>query len=529
MDMMNRFIYLLLVILALSCKKENTVWETEWGAPLINDTLSLDDWVNDSTISQSGNYYVLDLERTLFDLELNELIALPDTTIQELFVPTFSISVPPGTSFAGNTVEEHVMEIEEVQLKRIKLSGGYIDFKLSNPLATKTYFNVSLPGVTKNGVEFLGQYEAPAAINGISGQSQNTLDLTGYELDLTGATGGGHNILQSYITVISDPSGPTVDMTPQDITIVDVTMRQITIDYARGYFGNKIISDTSDVTIDPINMISDGAIDFPAASISFEVENGIKVSAEGLLTSVLNENESGTVVSLSSPQIGSSFNIDPATGSWGSLMPSYKEIVFDGTNSNIEAFMENLGAKNELGYKIQLNPWGNVSGGWNEIFPNSTFKIRMRAAMPLSIGLDGLVISDKFDVDFNQEPGKTRIKSGEFILQTSNAFPISAEIKLILLNQNGNALHTIVGSELMQASQFGQFNLEHDLYVADSELHFVLSEDVLNDLSNVKRIVVEATFNTLNPTSNLSEQMSIPFGAFLAVKLKAKLKSENVF
>ena len=526
---MNRVVYILFMLLALGCKKENTVWETEWGAPLINDTLSLDNWVNDSTFTQSGNNYVLDLERTLFDLKLNELISLPDTTIQELFIPAVSISVAPGTSFAGNTIEEHVFEIEEVQLKKVILSGGYIDFKISNPLATKTFFNVSLPGVEKDGIEFLGQYEAPAAYNGVSGQSQNTLDLTGYELDLTGITGGEFNILQSYITVTSDPFGPTVTLTPQDITIVDVTLREITIDYARGYFGNKIISDTSDVTIELLNSINSGAIDFPAASISFEVENGIKVSAEGLLTTVRNENALGVVVNLSSPQIGSSFNIDPAIGSWNTLTPSHKEIVFDQTNSNIETFMENLGAKNELGYKIQLNPWGNVSGGWDEMFPNSTFKIRMKANMPLSIGLDGLVLSDKFDVSFNQEPGKTRIKSGEFILETSNAFPISAAIKLILLDQNGTALHTIAGTEAMQAAQFGQFSTEHNLYVADSKLHFVLSEAVLNDLNSVKRIVVEATFNTLNPTNNMSEQMSIPFGAFLAVKLKAKLKSENVF
>ena len=117
--------------------------------------------------------------------------------------------------------------IEEVQLKKVILSGGYIDFKISNPLATKTFFNVSLPGVTKDGAEFLGQYEAPSASNGISGQSQNTINLTGYELDLTGITGGEFNILQSFITVISDPFGPTVTLTPQDITIVDYIMLAI--------------------------------------------------------------------------------------------------------------------------------------------------------------------------------------------------------------------------------------------------------------------------------------------------------------
>ncbi|MDG2440092.1 MAG: hypothetical protein P8M19_00355, partial [Crocinitomicaceae bacterium] len=64
--------YTLLALMALflftSCKKENTVWETDWSVPVINDTLSLSNLVNDSTLAETGGFYSVDLNRSLFDI-----------------------------------------------------------------------------------------------------------------------------------------------------------------------------------------------------------------------------------------------------------------------------------------------------------------------------------------------------------------------------------------------------------------------------------------------------------------------------
>ncbi|MDX2359755.1 MAG: hypothetical protein QNK23_03035 [Crocinitomicaceae bacterium] len=526
---MKRTATLLILLLAIaSCKKEPTVWESDWSAPIINDTLSLANLVNDSTLAENAGFYELNLDRTLFSLNVADVISIPDTTIVETTSFSGSINLAPN-SIIDNSIDEHSFDLDEVQLKTVILKSGNIDLYLENPLPTKMLFTVNLPGVTLNSVPYSQEFIADAGTTTSPGITEATIDLSDYQLDLTGISGGDYNILKSQVVVKTDPLGPTVTMTAADIVRVEATFRDVLIKYARGYFGSPTISDTTDVFLEIMNKVASGTIDLPSTDISFEIENGIKVTAEGELTTVSNENQSGNIVTLTGGQVGSSFNIDAATGSWSTLTPSVKTISFNSGNSNIEEYIENLGANHTLGYNFQMNPWGNVSGGWDELFENSTLNIRMRANMPLLIGVDNLVLRDTFAIELVQDPNKTRITKGELILQASNAFPISGTIKLIFRNANGVILHTVQGSQELRSALYGSFDPEHNLMVAGSELRFVLPEDVVADINLTADIIVETSFNTINPATNMNEPMSIPVGAFLAIKLKTKLTSENKF
>jgi len=495
---------------------------------LINDTLSLAHLVNDSTLSESGGYYVLDLTRTLFDLNVSDFVSIPDTTIEQVFTFAGSLNLNPGFSFVNST-EEHDMNLPDIQLKLVILKEGYIDVRVENPLGTSTIFSVSLPGVTKDGVTFNQQYTAPPGSQANPGIKTATIDLKGYTLDLTGLSGGSSNLLRSLVSVATDPSGPIVTITPSDITRVKASFRDVRLDYARGYFGNSIVTDTSNVFLEVMNSIQSGMIDLPNTSITFEIENGIKVSAQGTILTANNTNNQGNTVQLTGGQMGTSFNIDPATGNWNSLNPSNKSITFNSGNSNIENYIENLGASHNLGYSMQLNPWGNVSGGYDELFPSSRLTIKMKAYMPLNIGLYDLTLRDTFDITLNQSPDKTHVKSGELILKASNGFPISGSVKIMLLNDNGQVLHTVLGSTSLKSSVYGSFKPEHNINVCDSEIHFVLPEEAVSVVNDVRKIIVESSFNSPNAASNLNEQVSIPVGAFLAVKLKTKFVTENRF
>lgn len=520
--------FFVFVLLLSACKKEDTVWDTDWSAPLINDTLSLENLTNDTTLAVSGGYYVLDLTRTLFNLNVSDFVKIPDTLIEETFTFSGNLTLQPGFSFV-NSAEEHDMNLKGIQLKKIILKAGYIDVRVENPLGTSTIFTVLLPGVTKDGTTFVAQYTAPPGTQANPGVVTETLNLAGYTLDLTGAAGGESNILRSQITVSTSPTGPTVQITPQDVTRVKAFFHDVQLDYARGYFGNELVTDTSSVLLEVMNSIQSGTIDLPNTAITFEIINGIKVSAEGTLHSVSNTNNQGNTVSLTGGQMGSSFNVDPATGNWNSLVPSVKAITFTSSNSNIEQYLENLGSKHEIGYSMQLNPWGNVSGGYDELFPTSRLTVKMKATMPLNIGVNDLVLRDTFSVSLNQDPGKTHVKSGELILKARNGFPISGAVKLMLLDQNGALLHTISGSEELKSSMYGAFDSGHNFFVSDSEIHFVLPEEVVAVVNDVRQIVVETRFNTINPSTNSVEQMSIPYGAFLGIKLKTKFVTENRF
>ena len=528
--MLKYLVFLSLFLIVVSCKKKDTTWKTDWAAPLIADTLKLTNLYNDSTLTTSNQTTIdVDLTRTILDIGLSDLLAIPDTLITQIYSPTLSINnVPPGTNFV-NSVEEHVLDLNGIQLKKIRVSEGKIKVKVFNPLATKVYYTVQLPGVTKNGNVFEQTYFVDAGSIPQPATSQEDLDLAGYDIDLTGESGMNYNRLQSKISIKTDENGPVVSVTAQHDFKFDGEISGIKIDYAKGYFGNQQISDTSNVFISQLNSVVGGTLDIPSPNLTFTIENGMKVSLKGKLTLAENTNSSNNTISLTSPSIGSDFYIAQAVGNWDNLQPSSHQIQFNSGNSNIEQYLENLGSSHKFGYQIQLNPWGNVSGGADEVFPNSRIKAKVNFQMPLQVGADGLTLRDTFNFDLSQDPTKIHANSGIVTLNATNAFPISCEPVLYFMDENNFVLHTVLASTQIGSSNLGSLNPLNGLKEKKSQVEFILPVELVNDLNKIKFVVVEARFDTPNPSTGTNESQTIPYGAFLAVKLNVKLNGTIVY
>ncbi len=524
------FILLLLTILICSCKKKLTTWNTDWSAPIISDTISLSNLYNDSTLVSSNQTSIdLDLSRTILNLGLSDLVGFPDTTINQSFNLNFSLSnVPAGYTFA-NTIEEHSFDLNDVQLKKVDVSSGTIKLKVFNSIATKVYFKIILPGITKNGLAFEQIFFVNAGTNAQPGSAEELLDISGYSFDLRGVNGLGYNKLQSQLIITSDPTGPSVAISSNNDFSFLAELSGLKFSYAKGYFGNTLISETAEFLVPYFNSIVAGNLDLPSANLDFEIENGMKFGIKGKIMSAENTNSSGNTTQLVSSNLGSDFLISPATGSWNSLQTSSQHLIFSATNSNIESYLENFGSSHQLAYQLQLNPWGNVSGGNDEIFSNSRLKIKIKSQIPLIVGADGLTLRDTFNIDLKQNSNKTHAKTGLLSLSATNAFPLACEPILYLLNENGSILYTINATSQIYSSLLGSLNTQSGLFEKSSLLDFVLTEDIVKNLDNIKKIVLQAKFDTPNPLTGWNEAQSIPFGAFLAVKLRLKLNAEIVY
>jgi len=518
-------ILLTFTLLLGSCKKENTVWETDWSAPVINDSLHLHNLVNDSTLAVSSGYYVVDLNRTLVNRGVNDVLVIPDTTISQAQAMSFNFTASPGVEFFTQD-SENDLGYDGVELKQIVSSKGTIDFTVRNSVEGSALFTIELVGVEKNGVPFSESAIVGAGTIANPSETSFSVDISGYSFDLTGIQGNERNILTSKLKVVAQE---TVQVTTSHVIAVDVTLKDVELAYARGYFGNQVISDTTDFTLDIMNMVQSGAVDVPASTIKFEIENGIKVGATGLLTKLTSESNSGSLLDLAHPQVGNTFTLNPATGGWNGINPSVKELVFDQNNSNIEQFIENLGSKYTAGYKVEINPWGNISAGSDEIYPDSRFKVRASANLPLAIGMDNLVVQDTFPVDLVQTSTTARVTKGELILKARNAFPIAANVKLIFLNANKAVLHSVDGTDIIQSAEYGSVDASSGLKVMDSDIKWVLGTDIIDDLENIKYIIVQSKFDTPNGTTGVNEQFQIPAGAFIGVKLRTRFTTENQF
>jgi hypothetical protein len=525
--MRNLSIFLLFSFVLFGCKKEKTSWLTDWQAPAGYDTLTFNSLVNDSTLSNSNNLLSVDLTRTLFNIGLSDIVAIPDTTIKQNFNPALNLNnIPPGYTFV-NQIETHEIELNPIQLREIRVASGKIKVKVYNPISTKALFTVQLPGVTKNGQVFQQSYSVEGGTPQNPGAQEEFLDLGGYSINLAGPQGVAYNKIQSKLTIQTDPNGGEISISTSNNFRFEATFSEIKMDYARGYFGNQIIEENSNFEIPFLNKIISGNIELPETSLQIQIENGLKVAMRGRILGASNTNTQNQTVNLSGQALNSDFILSPATGNSATLNPSQQIISFNGNNSNIKNYLENLGHTHNLQYRFQLNPWGNTGGGFDEIFANSKLKLTLKAQLPLSLNSNGLTLKDTFNLDLSQNTERTHVQSGNLVLNYSNAFPFSADLTLYLADENGIVLHTVIPTASLLSSVLGVAN-NNGIMVKKGQLSIPLNKEVISDIGKIKKVIVEARFDSPNETSSQNIQQQVSLGAFLAVKIKAQFQTKII-
>ena len=521
---MRRILYILalgLVGSLASCKREKAEWDTDWQLPLVEDSLTLEQLVGDSILTVNSGFYELSIDRTVFSLKLSDIVEIPDTTVHHSYAINLnSFNVSPGFSFV-NDVQEHEMAMGDVQLKAIKVKAGGIKLRVESPVPTKTIFTVQLPGVTKNGQTLTQTFEVPAGTLANPSAISDYVDLTDYSLDLRGENAQSYNRLQSVLQVKSDPDGPSVTITNQDSLRFSFTMDDITLSYVRGYFGSQTYSDTITQHIDALNSILSGTVDLDAASLGLTIENGLKVNGKIMLTTLQNTNYEGNTVGLTHPQIGTWVNVNAATGTGSTLQPSTTNLTFDGNNSNLEQYLENHGGENRVGFQMKINPWGNVSGGWDEIYDEHPLDVKLTGNLPLNIGLDNLILQDTFDFSLNQNFDVTHVESGIIWLKATNAFPMQGDVELYFLNNSGMVIAQLDADNSIASSVYG--TLVNSILQKDSYVQIPCSESVVQQLNSASKVILKVRLNTPDVNTNMSTKVSIPEGAFMKFKLGAKI------
>lgn len=522
---------LILLSVISSCKKEATRWETDWSIPFVTDTLNLYNFHNDSTLDNlTSSDYLVVFERELLDVSLNDFFFIPDTTISQTFSPTIGIgSVPPGFTFY-NEVEAHELSVPNVQLKKIIVSSGQIDLKVFNPIGTSAYYTLKMPGVVKDGLTLEHTFFIDAGTTEIPALANEQIVLDGYTLDLRGEdiTGSvnisGYNTLQTSLSIMSDPNGEAVPITTSDVFEVEAKIKNLSIDYAQGYFGEQLFSDTTTFSIPILNQIVSGNIDLDEVPIDIEITNGTKIPFSTEISILENINSLNNSISLNSALIGNPQLISPATGAWSTLTESNHLIGLDNSNSNMTNYIENLGHTHNLGFEVKMNPFGSATGSFNEIFPNSQLRIKLKSEFPLGLESNGLVIMDTVPVNLSSEIVKNLIEAKEATLhiEAVNSFPISGNVSLQFLDNGGSVLHDITDVETIQSSLLGFMDNEENLMKNESVIEVFLNYEILNDFDLIKYVVLVAEFNT---APGIIE--SIPSNAYLFFKSNLKVKTLN--
>jgi len=507
----------LLAFISFSCKKEKTNWSTNWSAPLVHGSLTLEDLVPQEYIAtNSDNYLSIVYHEPIYSFSLDTIIDLPDTTISRKTAVNFpNITVAPGFTFLD--AYDQLYDLDQIELKRVIVQSGEVEMTIRSPWPGKSKLTFDFPKILEQGSPFNQVFLMAAGSTSNPSEQNSTIDMSGFDIDFTGIDGLVYNTISGDIKIESDEPTDSYDITNTDSIEYDITFKKMVPDYAKGYFGSYSFTDTTGLALPFMDKVLGGTIDVDSIDLTISIKNGFNLIAQSKISLLKGINsKTYTEVDLTFPLLGSSLNINPASGGLYNYTPSEFPIAVNNSNSNITGFIENLSDSIVLGYELLVNPFGNITAGDDELFPGSEMEIFLDAEFPLEFGANQLALTDTFEIEYTADPAYTP-DNGEITLSYENGFPLGADISLYLIDTNGVLIETIPadGPILPGTYNTGSFLTNTTI----GELKFALNSAALSSLEETGQLALIVTF-----TTDGGQKIKIDANAFFDFNLRSNLQ-----
>lgn len=478
----------------IACKKEKTSWNSDWAAPIAYGHLTINDMVPvENTEVNADNYLSLVIHRPVFEFSLDTLIKLPDTTVVEktaINVP--SLEVTP--SFIQPTEYNQVIDAGDIELKEVIIKSGTIDTRLTSSWPGKTKVALVIPKAIGPEGTFGYVYFLDAGSIASPTEDTYTFDMKDYRMEMDGVDGTDINTIGISVVVQSNEETDSYVITDIDTNTIGFTFIDMIPKYARGYFGQYSFSDTMSVSLAPMKRILGGTIDIDSIDLKLTVKNGFNLVGQAEISKITGYNtRTMGVVDLDFPAKGVTMNIDPADGGYYDYVPSEYPIDIDNTNSNFTEFIENLSDSVEVGYRMDINPFGNITAGNDEFFPDSKMELFLDAEFPLAFAANDLTVADTLDIDWI-DTDRIVPEDATVILEYENGFPIGADAKFYLLDGNNVVIDSIIGTAPVLPGTYMPETFLTTPY--NGIVSFDLSNTKIANLELTKRMVLHVSFNT---------------------------------
>lgn len=488
-------ILILFCLYLVSCRKIDPSWEVNINAPLLKSSLGLGNILPDSLLTvNNDNSLSLVYKYAFYNFSFDSLVDFPDTLSHKYLPPLAGFVINPGQTFFNYTENSH-LAIPGAQISRVDFHSGFLALEVESSFTEPIIVTYDIPYAKLYGLPFHVSEIIPAAAPGTVLHFEKSYDISGYSMDMRGPSGLNSNIIINTTKATLDPEGNPFVLDSLDEFRFNVRFKDISIHYAKGYFGNSNFSFGPDTTaIDIFDKITSGTFDLESIKLDLNVENSFGVDAQVVFDNLTSVNsKTGHTVSLNDPIIGQAINISRATETGISNEPvNPSTYSFDLDNSNILDMIENIPDK--LSYKIKVvsNPLGNISSGNDFIYYGNTLKASLDMEIPLSVIANGLTLTDTVDFDLGENSGT--VKSGTLSLLADNGFPFSARIQLYMLNENNQISDSLLFPDLISAPPLN--NLFRVIHPLRSVLQIPLPEDKIPLLYQTKRMLIVAHFNT---------------------------------
>ena len=402
------------------------------------------------------------------------------------------------------TLKEYSFDLGGAQINEIGIKNGTVTINVLSTLPNgKMIYNI--PSLQKNGIPFTsGEIIIPQT----SGNELTNFefDFEGYVLDLTGKEDriGGDTINTIYTESFTfiDYTGTleTINATDSFYSFIEY---DLTPEYATGFLGNETIEFGPEIIeTDIFNLIESGSIDFKIATISIGINNfiganmGLKVNN---LSALNNDNEV-------SATIDNNFIYDIERASISSnneIYPTFTEIDLEADNM-LEIFPNQLNTE----ATFYLNP--NIqNSNLDFLYPEFTLEANLNIKIPLQIISNQLTFIDTSSLNISDN---SDYEIQKVYLNIENGFPLEAEIKIILLDENNMVIDTLINNTKVNSAQVDINNIVINSRSTTIEIDY-------KDFDNVSKLIAISSLTT-KPSN---EFVSLYSSYIIDINLSAKI------
>jgi hypothetical protein len=225
-------------------------------------------------------------------------------------------------------------------------------------------------------------------------------------------------------------------VTSQDSLIIELYLENIVVEYARGYFGQQSFVTANQTTpFDFFNNRVRGQLETDSISIHLDVTNYAGFDAVLKVNEFTARNaKTGEQVSLNHQLIGKPQNITRASDY--PLTPTRYSWDLSSGVTNIQSLLNIYPTSFTSGFELDVNPFGNISGGNDFLYTDNAFEIDLNIEAPISFYLESLVLADTLSVNVEEAEIPADLDETQIDLIVENSFPFSCYVEFFEFSNN---------------------------------------------------------------------------------------------
>lgn len=488
-------------------------WTPELAVPLVNTSFTIKDILLETdkqgsiSVDPFTGFCTLVYKGNLFSVKGSDLVPLTPLNFNTNYSLTNSDAIAINALSAGASLNlsfsspiNYSTGNANVKIDELGLLTGSLTISVNSDIKQSSVLTISIPNAKKNNIALQTTLNIPASSGGMQNVS-TTIDLSGYTFDMTkgGTTFNEFDInytLALTKTAASSNAGESIQInesfTNQSFSIIKGDVGQ-----------QNIVASIDTVPISIFKNAVPGGGDFRInyATIKFDIENsyGVPIRINNIQLFPYGDGQTFPSPIVPLPSAYSSLDINAPT-TVGASAFTYPPQIGGPSETTLNSII-NAKPKNFI-YNVNAlsNPNGATTpSNRNFITNTSQFKVDMEINLPLDGGAWDFTFRDTVPFDFGSDSA-SYINYLLFRVAINNGFPFDVNMNVDFVDSNYVVKETLkpgvpYADVIKSASIDGTGKVTTPTF---KNSDFILTKAQLENMKNVKHIILRATGNTSN-------------------------------